>query len=179
MKWYNEPPNWIQDGNTIAVHSAKDTDFWRTTRHDFIADNGHFYFQEVSGDFTAAVKITGEYIALYDQAGLMIRESDLVWLKCGVEYLDGIQQASAVVTRGYSDWSIVPLIQNPPSTWIRMVRIGSAVEVFYSPDGETFTMIRQAYLTETETLHVGLMVATPKGDGFKTVFEDFKIEQNT
>lgn len=175
MEWYNEPASWEVSGDTIRVTTDKETDFWRVTRHDFVADNAHFYYQTIEANFIATVKFTGEYNALYDQAGLMARLSEKVWLKCGVEYLNEVQQASAVVTREFSDWSVVPLQDNPTSAWIRMHRIGTAFEVSYSLDGENFTMIRECYLTETPELQVGIMCASPKGEGFTTLFEELHI----
>ena len=55
------------------------------------------------------MKVTGAYWDQYDQAGLMVRFNERVWLKCGVEFVDGVQHASAVVTREHSDWSVAPL----------------------------------------------------------------------
>lgn len=145
------------------------------TLHNFIKDDAPFYFQEVSGDFTATVKVTGAYRSLYDQAGLMVRESETVWMKCGIEFLEGVQQASAVITREFSDWSIVPLPDNPPTIWFRAKRTGAAIEVFYSRDGADFSLIRQGYLSAAPTLKVGVMCAAPTGDGFDVTFEDFTI----
>lgn len=178
MQWYNEPPTWEGDSKNLTMTAAGDTDFWRVTRHDFIKDDGHFYYQEVTGDFTAMVKVTGEYQALYDQAGMMVRENERVWLKCGVEFLDGVQQASAVLTRDFSDWSIVPMPENPPTVWFKLERIGTAIEVSFSRDGDTYNLIRQGYLSAAETLQVGLMVAVPKGDSLRVRFEDFTITQS-
>ncbi len=175
MIWLNEPKNWRDENGVVSIHGMPDTDFWRVTRHDFIVDNGHFYHQQVEGNFNATVKVTGDYAELYDQAGLMIRGNELVWIKCGIEYVEGVQYASAVITRDFSDWSIVPL-ENPRSMWFRVSRIDSAVEVYYSHDGEAFTMFRQGYLTETTLLQVGMMVAVPRGKGFKATFEHFSIE---
>ncbi len=175
MQWYNPPPQWQTEGDSIKMTAGAKTDFWRTTRHDFIADNGHFYYQEITGDFTAEVKITGHYRDLYDQAGLMARVDALTWLKCGVEYLEGVQQASAVMTREFSDWSIVPLVDNPAFTWFRLSRFGTAVEVYYSLNGTDYTLIRQAYLSDVLTIQVGLMCAAPTGTGFETQFEGFKL----
>ena len=56
-------------------------------------------------DFVASVKVTGQYKALYDQAGLMLRLDDQNWIKTGIEYVDERQNVSAVVTREFSDWS--------------------------------------------------------------------------
>ena len=73
MQWLNEPPNWQQIGDLLIVKTAPKTDFWRITHYDFIRDNGHFYFNTVSTDFIAEVKIRGSYQDLYDQAGIMLR----------------------------------------------------------------------------------------------------------
>src|SRR5437879_5080636 len=136
MNWHNEPPSWRVDGDVIEVVSGRHTDFWRETHYGFIRDTGHFYHAPIEGDFVAQVKVSGRFLALYDQAGLMVRKDELHWLKCGVELVDGIQQLSAVVTRRYSDWSVVPMPHNPASIWIRVTRRGAAVEVQCSPDGE-------------------------------------------
>lgn len=175
MQWYNEPAAWHDADGQIRVSVGGQTDYWRVTRHDFIKDDAPFYYREVSGDFTATVKITGDYAALYDQAGLMVRANASVWLKCGIEFLDGVQQASAVVTRDFSDWSVVALPDNPRSIWFRVQRIGTALEVYYSRDGAAYTLIRQAYFSDAAALQVGVMGAAPVGDGFDVVFEHLTI----
>jgi len=177
MEWYNEPAQWQATENGLTMTCGPDTDFWRVTRHDFIADNAPFYHAPVTGDFTVQVKVTAGYAAQYDQAGLMLRENERTWMKCGVEYLDGVQQAGAVVTRDYSDWSVLPLPEGPPSVWIRVHRIAAAVEISYSTDGTAFTMLREAYLTAAPTLQVGMMAAAPKGPGFDITFEDYEVRQ--
>ncbi len=174
MEWLNEPPLWQANGEVLAVAAGPHTDFWRKTYDGGVRDSGHFYHRTVTGDFSAEVKVSGAYAALYDQAGMMVRLNEATWLKCGIEYLDGVQQASVVVTRDYSDWSVLPLA-NPPAIWVRVTRHQATLEVRYSLDGATYTLIRQAYLTEAPALQVGLMLAAPSGEGFRAVFEGFKI----
>ena len=176
MQWHNEPPTWNAHERIITVTTAPKTDFWRKTHSGAITDNGHFYYQPVTGDFTAEAKISGQYQALYDQAGLMVRLDETTWLKCGIEYLEGVQHASAVVTRDYSDWSVVTLASNPPALWLRVSRHGLTLEVYYSLDGAEYTMLRQAYLTDMQTLNVGIMCASPTGDGFAATFEGFTVQ---
>lgn len=175
MEWYNEPPVWKVEGDKIYITSGSKTDFWRETHYGFIRDNGHFFYQSVKGDFWVEVKVSGEYRQLYDQAGIMVRLDESNWLKCGIEFVEGVQQVSAVVTRDYSDWSVVPMPQNPAALWIRLTRRGTAVEVQYSLDGEQYTLLRLAYLTPIETMNVGVMCASPEGNGFPMTFEGFKI----
>lgn len=180
MQWYNEPPFWEHHPNgQITVTAGAMTDFWRVTRHDYIVDNGNFYYAAMTGDFTVQVKITGEYKDLYDQAGIMARLDEMTWLKCGIEYVEGIHNASAVITREFSDWSVIPLLHRPTSVWFRVTRFGADVEVYYSLDGTVFTMIREAYFTDAPTLQVGLMVAAPRGSGFQTIFDEFSLRSRT
>ncbi|ELZ26914.1 hypothetical protein C475_08266 [Halosimplex carlsbadense 2-9-1] len=176
MEWLNEPASWDHSADRLTVEADGETDFWRVTKHGFVADDGHFFHRDVAGDFTATVEVAGEYGTLYDQAGLMVREDAETWLKCGVEYVDGVQQVGAVVTRGVSDWSKSPLNDDPESVWVRVERTGSTVEVSFSRDGDDYVMIRQASLSEAERLRVGPMAAAPKGDGFRTTFEGFSVE---
>lgn len=175
MEWYNKPPAWNVKEDKIHVTSGAKTDFWRQTHYGFIRDNGNFFYQQVKGDFIVEVKVSGEYQELYDQAGIMVRLDEANWLKCGVEFVKGVQQVSVVVTRDYSDWSVVAMPHNPASLWVRVTRRDTAVEVEYSLDGQEYTMLRLAYLTPIETVKVGVMCASPEGNGFPITFEGFKI----
>jgi regulation of enolase protein 1 (concanavalin A-like superfamily) len=162
MEWHNEPPAWQVRGDTLAVTAAPRTDFWRTTHYGFIRDSGHFYARRVSGDFVAEVKVSGAYRDQYDQAGLMVRLDAAHWLKCGIEFVDGVQQVSAVVTREYSDWSVVPLPEPPPALWLRVSRRG-------------YALLRLAYLPPAEAVRVGPMCASPEGNGVTVAFEGFTV----
>jgi regulation of enolase protein 1 (concanavalin A-like superfamily) len=175
MQWMNEPPSWKIDGDRIEVTAAGGSDFWRKTHYGFIRDSGHFGYETIKGDCTLDVKITGGYHELYDQAGLMLRVNNEHWIKTGIEYVHEVQNVSAVVTNDFSDWSVVPLPQNPPSIWMRVTRKVEAVEVFYSLDGANYTMLRMAYLLPSDKLEAGIMCAAPDGKGFPVVFEGLAI----
>jgi regulation of enolase protein 1 (concanavalin A-like superfamily) len=178
MQWFNEPPRWVAEESKLTVTTGPKTDFWRKTHYGFIRDSGHFRYQVVEGNFTASVKITGQYRDLYDHAGLMLRIDDSYWIKCGIELVNGVQQASAVVTRDFSDWSVVPLPDNPPSLWLRVKREAETVEISYSLDGAAYHLLRLAYLPPSQNIHVGPMCCSPDGEGFEVVFEQFAVEMN-
>jgi uncharacterized protein len=177
MQWLNEPQHWHERDGSLTMTADAQTDFWRKTHDGGIRDNGHFYYEVVSGNFVAEVKISGQYGALYDQAGLMVRLDETLWLKCGIEYMHGVQHASVVVTRDYSDWSVVPLSPNPASIFLHLKRAGGTIEVSYSLDGLSFTMIRTTHLTSAETVQAGMMAAAPQGQGFEVTFENFAVRQ--
>jgi uncharacterized protein len=176
MQWFNPPARWNEVDNAIEVLTAPKSDFWRKTHYGFTRDNGHFYFQEVRGDFTAEVRVNGQYKDLYDQAGLMLRVDAENWIKTGIEFFDNYQHASAVVTREFSDWSVVRLDEQPSSFWLRVIRKAETVEVFYALDGQNYTLLRLAYLVPSAITQVGPMCASPDGSGFQVTFEDFQIK---
>jgi regulation of enolase protein 1 (concanavalin A-like superfamily) len=173
MNWLNEPPEWELQGDRLTVTTGSKTDFWRRTHYGFIRDNGHFYYQAVDGDFTAAVQFTGEYQALYDQAGLMVRADSEHWIKAGVEFTDGLPHLSVVVTNSYSDWSVLPIPNLPDSVGLRVTRHGEAVRVEASLDGKKYQMLRLAYLSASRTIQVGPMCCSPERAGFKAIFTGF------
>lgn len=131
MNWLNEPQQWeIKDGKTLVMDVPAKTDFWRISHYGFTVDDGPFYYATYGGEFEAKVKITGNYVTTFDQMGLMLRIDHENWIKAGVEYVDGKQNVSAVVTHRTSDWSVVQLPDAPRSIWIKAVRRLDAVEIF-------------------------------------------------
>jgi regulation of enolase protein 1 (concanavalin A-like superfamily) len=175
MRWFNPPANAAVSGERLTAATAPKSDFWRKTHYGFTRDNGHFFFREVEGDFTVEVRVIGEYTDLYDQAGLMLRVDEENWIKTGIEFFDGQQHASAVVTREFSDWSVTRLEGAPRSIWLRATRKAEAVEIFTSLDGQTYQLLRLAYLKPSAVTQVGPMCASPDGSGFTAHFEGFTI----
>jgi len=178
MQWQNAPKKATITDQKVQVQVDGGTDFWRVTHYGFIRDNGHFYYQEQEGDFMAKVKISGQYKELYDQAGLMIRLDEKNWIKTGIEYVKGVQNVSAVVTREVSDWSVVPRQDSPKTVWLTLLRKGDYVEIQYSFDNKDFKMLRLAYFPPTpgKKVQIGLMCAAPDGKGFPVTFEDFSVK---
>jgi uncharacterized protein len=174
--WCNPPRKWEIEGNRLSVDASANTDFWRKTHYGFVRDSGHFFYRQLSGDFAVQVRVRGDYAFLYDQGGLMLRASDQYWLKCGIEYVEGVQYASVVVTNDFSDWSVTPLKMNLLEAWFRVRRQDCSLEVFYSLDGSDYAMARTAYLQCSRDIDVGVMCAAPQGPGFHINFYDLSIE---
>lgn len=178
MNWFNEPAEWrVVDKRTFEMNVPAKTDYWRVAHYGFTVDDAPFYYATYGGEFEAKVKITGNYVTTFDQMGLMLRQDHENWIKAGVEFVDGHQNVSTVVTHKTSDWSVVKLKDAPRSMWIKAVRCLDAVEVYYSLDDKEYTMIRTCWLQDNRPVMVGLMGACPDGVGFKAIFEDFQVKQ--
>ncbi len=175
MTWLNEPKNWEVTPERLTVVAESGSDFWRKTHYGFIRDSGHFFYESVLGDFQIETEFSGKYEALYDQAGVMVRLDETVWLKTGIEYVHGVHYVSAVITRDFSDWSVLPFNDYPGSLRLRLKRKGGSVTIEYSTPGVGWVMFRTAYLSPAHELQVGRTVAAPDGTGFEAVFHEYHL----
>jgi hypothetical protein len=175
MVWMNEPASWRKSAGKLVVHSRPKTDFWRRTLTGNVIDNGHCFHMPVRGEFTFEARINGQYAALYDQTGLMVRVDAENWVKCGTEFLDGVRQASVVFTRDFSDGSTMDDLSRDQPVWWRVVRKGDSIETLCSLDGKTFTSVRLGYLVPDRPAEVGIMCASPEGNGFDCVFDGLRL----
>lgn len=175
--WLNEPPRWEERDGVLEIEAAPDSDFWRTTHYGFVRDSGHALLREVAGPFVAEVEFAGEWTTLYDQAGLMVRVDEANWMKCGVEYVDGVLFASAVVTRDFSDWSVcaLPAGAERGTVRIRVKREGQSLEVSWALPGGEWTLLRLAYLPMEDAVRIGPMVASPEERGVTVRFSRFEV----
>lgn len=176
MTWFNEPQQWEIKGNALTMSVTPQSDYWRISHYGFTVDDAPFYYNTYGGEFEVKVKISGAYKTRFDQSGLMLRIDAENYIKAGIEFVDGKYNLSTVVTHKTSDWSIISLDKTPPAIWIKAVRRLDAVEIFYSFDDKNYVMMRNAWLQDNTPVMVGVMGASPDGDGFKATFEQFTVK---
>jgi regulation of enolase protein 1 (concanavalin A-like superfamily) len=176
LTWLNPPLEEARVDGALRVKTRGATDFWQQTFYGFRRSSGHFLHRTVAGDFTASVKFTGRYQALYDQAGLMVRADESHWVKTGIEFTDGERHLSAVVTNDFSDWSVLPYRAARDEVSIRLTRHGEGIRIQYEdPASGQWQMVRLAYLKPAAELQVGVMCCSPEREGFEVTFHDFEI----
>ena len=176
MQWFNEPSQWEIKDKKLTLFATPQSDYWRIAHYGFTVDDAPFLYTTYGGEFEAKVKITGDYKVRYDQAGMMIRIDHENYIKTGIEYVDGIYNLSAVVTHHTSDWSVITLDRPVPFVWIKAVRRLDAVEIYYSFDDKEYTLMRIAWMQDNTPVQVGLMAASPDGQGFQASFEHFQVK---
>ncbi len=173
--WLNEPAVWKASPSTLTMTTDKKTDFWRKTHYGFNRDSGHMLGIPATGDFTARVRVQGEFRSLYDQAGLMLRIDADRWIKTGVEFTDGERFLSTVVTNGASDWSVSQPFDNLEDFTIRITLREGAARIQASSDGRTWPLLRLAAFPSGEKYMVGPMACTPERAGLKVQFSEFSL----
>lgn len=173
--WLNVPKKWVA-GRELTVTTNTDTDFWRSTYYGFIRDSGHALLRSADEKFRLRATFSGDYREQYDQAGILVRLDERNWIKAGVEYVDGKQLLSVVVTRDFSDWSVFRPPVNPSSVTIDIHRRDDAVTLHYGLDGqEPNELLRLAYFPPGVPVAAGLMCASPEGHGFDVSFAALRV----
>ena len=176
MQWFNEPAQWTIQDHVLSMQVTPQSDYWRISHYGFTVDDAPFLYTLRGGEFEVKVKVSGDYRTRYDQAGLMLRIDHENYIKAGIEFVDGKYNLSAVVTHHTSDWSIIPLEKPVPFVWIKAVRRLDAIEIFYSFDDQEYTLMRNAWMQDNHPIMVGLMGASPDGQGCEARFEHFSIQ---
>ncbi|MFF3671383.1 DUF1349 domain-containing protein [Microtetraspora malaysiensis] len=169
-EWINEPRDWAA-GEVLRVVADPGTDFWQKTHYGFTHDNGHIFGRVMNGDLRITATFELDWSEQYDQAGVALRIDEENWIKTGVELVDGAPLVSAVVTRGWSDWSVVAAPDGFRSVTVDLERTGDTVTVRYGLDGAApERMLRLAYFPPDVPAFAGVMCAAPTGKGFETRF---------
>lgn len=80
-----------------------------------------------------------------------------------------------MVTREFSDWSVVPLSVAATALWLELVRKADYVETKYLLDGTTWVTVREANFPPGTKVQIGVMAAAPEGKGFPVRFEGLSV----
>ena len=168
--WTREPVSVNEQGATLAVEAAAESDWWRTTAYGFIHDDGHALLKDFPNESAVEVSFILNYTQQFDQAGIFITSDSKNWIKAGVEYCDGFPQVGAVVTQINSDWSVAPVPEwmNKEVT-IRVSRSGDAVTVRAGINGD-LRLVRVAPLDPSLSWSAGPMFCAPTRAGLIVSF---------
>ena len=173
--WVNEPKSWRLNGEKLEVTTDHGTDFWRETHYGFTRDNGHFFAYATDGDFTADIKVEGEYRELYDQAGIMVRIDASHWVKAGIELTDEKPGLGSVLTLPQSDWATGVFSGDGRAFWIRATVAKGVLRLQSSTDGKHWPTLRLAAFPAAARYLVGPMCCTPERAGLAVQFSDFLV----
>jgi len=173
--WLNEPERWTADGDSLRVVTGNATDFWSETHYGFTRDSGHFLGFPTADAFTAELRIQGDFAALYDQAGIMVRVDAQHWVKAGIEFSDGRAMLSSVLTRGQSDWTTAPYAHDAGDFRLRATVSNGVLRLQVSSDGKLWPLMRLAPFPKANSYLVGPMACTPERAGLKVSFSAFSL----
>jgi uncharacterized protein len=174
-RWLNQPQDFVTDGAGLHVVTDAGSDFWQETYYGFKRDSGHFFGFQTDGDFTAQLRVRGQFNELYDQAGIMVRIDETHWMKAGIELSDGRAMLSSVVTKDQSDWATNPYEGDPEDFWIRATVKEGVLRLQVSSDSNTWALMRLCPFPVSSCYTVGPMTCSPERGGLKVSFSDWQL----
>lgn len=124
------------------------------------------------------VEFTAAFSEQFDQAGIFVRASSERWVKAGVEFADGRPQVGAVVTDGYSDWSLAPVPQ-----WVgrrvlvRISRSGNALTIRARMDDEPLQLVRVVPFPTDLDAEAGPLVCAPSRAGLVVPLHTWRLTE--
>ena len=171
-KWGTPPPSIQALGSQLVVEAALGSDYWEKTLYGFQHASGHALLTDWEDHHAVEVSFSLRgFSELYDQAGLMLWHGGTSWIKAGVELNDGVLHVGAVVTDGFSDWSLAPVPEWVDGVvTIRASRAKDAVIIRASANGAPWRTLRVARFPHALGKLAGPFLCAPKRAGFKVTF---------
>ena len=173
--WINEPPSWALDGGDLEVDTGFETDFWRVTSYGFIHHTGHALVSPLLDGEALELSLQGEFTENFDQAGVLFWADESHWIKCGVEYADGVLGLGAVVTDEKSDWSTAPVPEWAGQLLeLRVSRRGDAVTIRARTPSSPWRLVRVAPIDPDRPWQAGPFAASPTREGLRVTFSQIR-----
>ena len=72
-------------------------------------------------------------------------------------------------------WSVTPLVKPLASLRLRVERRKEAIHISYLDASSKYALLRLAYFPIVPELQVGIMCASPEGDGYEVVFDNYRL----
>jgi regulation of enolase protein 1 (concanavalin A-like superfamily) len=163
-----------------------------------IGSNSPRVLKDVEGDFTATVKVTGDFIPgekatkpsgyPFVGAGLLIwqdekncirLERNSWWMadqKTHACYTPLVEYFKDGVDQGTNPGSTTNEFFKGPSTFLRLERKADKVNAYYSHDGKDWILAKQITVDLPAKLQVGVAAVNSSDKPLAVEFEQFKIE---
>ena len=174
-EWLNEP-TWHSAEGELEMHAIEGSDLWRHTSYGFVRDSGHALLHPVGPGEACEVDVLANMSEQFDQAGLLVRVDETLWLKTGLELADESLGLSAVFTDGRSDWSTSP-VDGWAGTWVRFrVSVGpDCLSVRARPEGGEWRLVRLVPFTPAGPIRVGPYTCSPSRAGYVAQFRNLAM----
>ncbi|MDR6435337.1 regulation of enolase protein 1 (concanavalin A-like superfamily) [Paenarthrobacter nicotinovorans] len=174
-EWTNQPAAVVEQAGDLLVTAVESSDAWRVTSYGFIHDTEHALLAPFPQDSAMEVEFTAGFSEQFDQAGIFVRVSAERWIKAGVEFADGAAQVGAVVTDGFSDWSLAPVPEwNGGRVRMRVSRSGDALTIRAATGGNELQLVRVVPFAPDLVATAGPFTCAPTRAGLTIPFHSWR-----
>ena len=170
-RWTHEPAGQSITDTGLDVTAVESSDAWRLTSYGFIHESEHALVVPFSPETAMEVSFLADFTDQFDQAGIFLKVNDERWVKAGVEFSDGALQVGAVVTDGFSDWSVAAVPGwNGRHITIRASWSGDALTVRARCEDDPLRLVRVLPLPAHLCVSAGPLICAPTRAGLTVHF---------
>jgi regulation of enolase protein 1 (concanavalin A-like superfamily) len=180
FNWMNQPESYSLDKGMLSISPKDNSDYFNDPGSDKIVNTAPFLYREMSENFVATALVKPDFKDIWNACALMVYIDSLHWGKLCFENSDATGPSIVtVVTKGRSDDSNGPLVNESSQIWLRIVRKDNLFGFYWSKNGKNFRMARLFSLPSSSTVKIGMEAQCPVGESVTHKFLFFSMEETT
>ncbi|MGD0036858.1 MAG: DUF1349 domain-containing protein [Bacteroidota bacterium] len=173
--WYNQPIDWKVVGNSFTINAGKGSRLFIDPQHDIYAITAPMALFVPDSNFLFSCKVSVAFKTVFDAGVLVIYGSNNQWAKLCFEYSPQHKPmiVSVVNNKISDDCNHIAIQEN--NVFIRIAGMGNGSYAFhYSFDGKYWNLARYFCLDQKESLKIGFLSQSPKGESCESTFSEIK-----
>jgi regulation of enolase protein 1 (concanavalin A-like superfamily) len=185
LDWLDDVGDATFEADVLTMQAAPKTDWFNDPAGSERVANAPALMCEVSGDFQLEATINVDFAATFDAGVLFVHQTADDWAKlCFERDPTGQPMIVTVVTRGVSDDSNEPAVNDANTVRVRISRFGTALAFHYARsalDGTTSWALSRFFALRSTALpmRVGFLTQSPTGNGCTARFSDVVFAPTT
>ena len=158
-RWRGRP----YSGGVFTVNGGG-SDIWGST------DQFNYVSQPLTGNGTIVARVTSQTnTSTWAKAGVMIKQSTTA----GSAYaLLGVTPGNGVAFQYGFNLSVAAGGYTFPNGWLKLIRVGTTITAYTSPDGSTWTQVGTATVSLTDPVTIGMFVCSHNPGALSTATFD-------
>lgn len=170
LTWDLPPASASVEGGTLTIVAGPQCDLFNNPAADTVQTDSPRLLMQTQGDFALAAHVEVGFQSTFDAGVLLLWVDDNHYAKLCFEYSpQGESMIVSVVTNGRSD-DCNSVVVEGNRAWLRVSRLGNALALHWSADGQRWAMVRYFTLNRLEGLRTGFSSQSPTGQGCRARF---------
>ena len=161
----------VLSDNAIIMTAGKETDLHNPANGSYFRHNAPKFLFTPDVNFVFSARVKPSFENQYDGGAILLYSDSENWAKVLLQYIDNkpILGISVVRDKITDDAYFIPQGKN---VFLRVTKAGKVFNFLTSPDGKTWTVIREFVYHKPEQLKIGFYSQSPVGNSCQVEFSE-------